>query len=209
MNYIIFIIMTVLLSIVVYLNYDLKITNPLITAFTSLIMVIVGVFSKHFYDIWKKHQDKKKNKKDIATLLTQELDLCKFEWNENYFYKDTDIHGTTNQSAFVISYSKLAILETYLQDIKIFDDNLIYNLTKFYNLYHSYINIRLKYIYVLEKYLSIPSADMTYGPNIDNHFQTTTHLNMLCDIAINNIKQLQSLHTLILKDLKKYTKNPS
>lgn len=204
MNYFLFLIIISLLSIVCYLNYDLKVVNPLITAFTSLVMVIVGLFSKHFYDIWKINYDTKKKRRIIANLLIQELNLCKNEWDKKIFLKNKDIHKDTvnspvitlNSSAITINYSKLAILETYLKDINIFEDNLICNLTKFYNQYNSYINIRFKYIYTLEQYLSL----LNYVPNT-RYSEYVTQLNMLCDIANINIIHLEKLYSLIIQDL--------
>lgn len=204
MNYFLFLIIISLLSIVSYLNYDLKVVNPLITAFTSLVMVIVGLFSKHFYDIWKINYDTKKKRRTIANLLIQELNLCKNEWDKKIFLKNKDIHKDTvnspvitlNSSAITINYSKLAILETYLKDINIFEDNLICNLTKFYNQYNSYINIRFKYIYTLEQYLSL----LNYVPNT-RYSEYITQLNMLCDIANINIIHLEKLYSLIIHDL--------
>lgn len=118
MNYLLFLIIISLLSIVCYLNYDLKVVNPLITAFTSLVMVVVGLFSKHFYDIWKINYDTKKKRRTIANLLIQELILCKTELNKKNFLKNTDIHNrTVDYPVIIINYSKLAILETYLKDI--------------------------------------------------------------------------------------------
>lgn len=197
MNYFLFLIIISLLSIVCYLNYDLKVVNPLITAFTSLVMVIVGLFSKHFYDIWKINYDTKKKRRIIANLLIQELNLCKNEWNKKIFLKNKDIHkDTVNSLAITVNYSKLAILETYLKDINIFEDNVICNLTKFYNQYNSYINIRFKYIYTLEQYISL----LNYVPNI-RYSEYVTQLNMLCDIAYINITQLEKLYSLIIHDL--------
>lgn len=197
MNYFLFLIIISLLSIVSYLNYDLKVVNPLITAFTSLAMVIVGLFSKHFYDIWKINYDTKKKRRIIANLLIQELNLCKNEWNKKIFLKNKDIHkDTVNSLAITVNYSKLAILETYLKDINIFEDNVICNLTKFYNQYNSYINIRFKYIYTLEQYISL----LNYVPNI-RYSEYVTQLNMLCDIAYINITQLEKLYSLIIHDL--------
>ena len=197
MNYLLFLIIISLLSIVCYLNYDLKVVNPLITAFTSLVMVIVGLFSKHFYDIWKINYDTKKKRRTIANLLIQELILCKTELNKKNFLKNTDIHNrTVDYPVIIINYSKLAILETYLKDINIFEDNLICNLTKFYNQYNSYINIRFKYIYTLEQYLSL----LNYVPNT-RYSEYITQLNMLCDIAYINITQLEKLYSLIIHDL--------
>lgn len=197
MNYLLFLIIISLLSIVCYLNYDLKVVNPLITAFTSLVMVVVGLFSKHFYDIWKINYDTKKKRRTIANLLIQELILCKTELNKKNFLKNTDIHNrTVNYPVIIINYSKLAILETYLKDINIFEDNLICNLTKFYNQYNSYINIRFKYIYTLEQYLSL----LNYVPNT-RYSEYITQLNMLCDIAYINITQLEKLYSLIIHDL--------
>lgn len=197
MNYLLFLIIISLLSIVCYLNYDLKVVNPLITAFTSLVMVVVGLFSKHFYDIWKINYDTKKKRRTIANLLIQELILCKTELNKKNFLKNTDIHNrTVDYPVIIINYSKLAILETYLKDINIFKDNLICNLTKFYNQYNSYINIRFKYIYTLEQYLSL----LNYVPNT-RYSEYITQLNMLCDIAYINITQLEKLYSLIIHDL--------
>ncbi|MFR5945559.1 MAG: hypothetical protein ACLUFR_10640 [Megamonas funiformis] len=197
MNYLLFLIIISLLSIVCYLNYDLKVVNPLITAFTSLVMVIIGLFSKHFYDIWKNNHDIEKKKKNIANLLIQELELCKIELNKEFFFKNTAIHSlNVDYSVVTINYSKLSILETYLKDINIFEDNLICNLTKFYNQYNSYINIRFKYIYILEQYLSI----LNYVPDI-RYSEYVTQLNMLCDIANINITQLEKLYSLIIQDL--------
>nr|DAE61069.1 MAG TPA: hypothetical protein [Caudoviricetes sp.] len=197
MNYLLFLIIISLLSIVCYLNYDLKVVNPLITAFTSLVMVVVGLFSKHFYDIWKINYDTKKKRRTIANLLIQELILCKTELNKKNFLKNTDIHNrTVDYPVIIINYSKLAILETYLKDINIFEDNLICNLTKFYNQYNSYINIRFKYIYTLEQYLSL----LNYVPNT-RYSEYITQLNMLCDIAYINITQLEKLYSLIIHDL--------
>lgn len=197
MNYLLFLIIISLLSIVCYLNYDLKVVNPLITAFTSLVMVVVGLFSKHFYDIWKINYDTKKKRRIIANLLIQELNLCKNEWNKKIFLKNKDIHkDTVNSLAITVNYSKLAILETYLKDINIFEDNVICNLTKFYNQYNSYINIRFKYIYTLEQYISL----LNYVPNI-RYSEYVTQLNMLCDIAYINITQLEKLYSLIIHDL--------
>lgn len=197
MNYLLFLIIISLLSIVCYLNYDLKVVNPLITAFTSLVMVVVGLFSKHFYDIWKINYDTKKKRRTIANLLIQELILCKTELNKKNFLKNTDIHNrTVDYPVIIINYSKLAILETYLKDINIFEDNLICNLTKFYNQYNSYVNIRFKYIYTLERYLSLPDyiSENRYSKYV-------TQLNMLCDIAYINITQLEKLYSLIIHDL--------
>lgn len=87
MNCFLILIIISLLGIVCYLNYDLKVVNPLITAFTSFVMVIVGLFSKHFYDIWKNNHDMKKKKKNIANLLIQELKLCKIELNKEFFLR--------------------------------------------------------------------------------------------------------------------------
>lgn len=197
MNYLLFLIIISLLSIVCYLNYDLKVVNPLITAFTSLVMVVVGLFSKHFYDIWKINYDTKKKRRTIANLLIQELILCKTELNKKNFLKNTDIHNrTVDYPVIIINYSKLAILETYLKDINIFEDNLICNLTEFYNQYNSYINIRFKYIYTLEQYLSL----LNYVPNT-RYSEYITQLNMLCDIAYINITQLEKLYSLIIHDL--------
>lgn len=197
MNYLLFLIIISLLSIVCYLNYDLKVVNPLITAFTSLVMVVVGLFSKHFYDIWKINYDTKKKRRTIANLLIQELILCKTELNKKNFLKNTDIHNrTVDYPVIIINYSKLAILETYLKDINIFEDNLICNLTKFYNQYNSYINIQFKYIYTLEQYLSL----LNYVPNT-RYSEYITQLNMLCDIAYINITQLEKLYSLIIHDL--------
>lgn len=75
MNRFLILIIISLLGIVCYLNYDLKVVHPLITAFTSLVLVIVGLLSKHFYDIWKNNHDIEK--KNIANLLIQELKLYK------------------------------------------------------------------------------------------------------------------------------------
>lgn len=160
-------------------------------------MVVVGLFSKHFYDIWKINYDTKKKRRTIANLLIQELILCKTELNKKNFLKNTDIHNrTVDYPVIIINYSKLAILETYLKDINIFEDNLICNLTKFYNQYNSYINIRFKYIYTLEQYLSL----LNYVPNT-RYSEYITQLNMLCDIAYINITQLEKLYSLIIHDL--------
>lgn len=216
MNYLLFLIIFSLLSYVCYLNYDLKVANPLITAFTSLVMVIVGLFSKHFYDIWKINNDTKKKRINIANLLIQELYLCKNEWNKYSFTEPKTIRDNLIKGRYdniynylsksnYIYYVKLAILETYLKDIYIFDNNLIFNLTKFYNQYNSYIDMRKKHIYFLEQYVSNLSSDPNYGPNIDKFHILSTKLKILNEDITITIKELELLLPLIIKGLKIYT----
>lgn len=220
MNYLLSLIIILLLSSVCYLNYDLKVVNPLITAFTSLVMVIVGLFSKHFYDIWKINYDTKKKRRNIANLLIQELDLCKNEWNKYSFNEPKTIYDNLINGQYdniynylsksnYIYYVKLAILETYLKDIYIFDNNLILNLTKFYNQYNSYIDMRKKYIFFLEQYVSNLSSDHSYGPNIDKSNILSTKLQILNEDITITIKELELLFPLIIKDLKIYTEQSS
>ena len=108
MNYLLSLTIILILSSVCYLNYDLKVVNPLITAFTSLAMVIVGLFSKHFYDIWKINYDTKKKRRNIANLLIQELDLCKNEWNKYSFNEPKTIYDNLINGQYDNIYNYLS-----------------------------------------------------------------------------------------------------
>lgn len=145
-----------LILVLIYLVLSSNFINiGFMSAVINAIIFLIGLITKSIYDLALKENQEKRYVSSMAKAIMNEIIYCINDcYKKNPIKKWDGKYITQLNEPYLIKVNKLIILEGYIKDInKLKDEDIAYNISKFYNLFNTYIENRKELIDIKQKWI--------------------------------------------------------
>lgn len=162
-------ILSLLILVFIYLFLSSNFINMgFISVVLKSIIFLIGLTTKSIYDLILKEFQEKRYVSSMAKAIMNEIIYCINDcYKKNPIKKWDGKYITQLNEPYLIKVNKLMILEGYIKDInRLKDEDIAYNISKFYNLFNTYIENRKELIDIKQKWIDfyfskVVSSDQT------------------------------------------------